>query len=104
MFREAPMTITLDLSTELERKLSSEAGRQGLSVEQYALQLLAEPKGALQTQEPIRTGGELVAYWEREGLVGTRLDILDPTAHARELRQQAETRRASSSQRKLHSA
>lgn len=92
MYREVSMTITLDLSTELERKLAWEAGRQGLSVEQYALQLLAEPKGALQTQEPIRTGAELVAYWEREGLVGTRPDISDPAAYARDLRQQAETR------------
>lgn len=86
------MTITLDLSSELERKLASEAHRQGLSLQQYALQLLAQPSDLPAAHEPIRTGAELVAYWEREGLIGTRTDIADPAAYARELRTQAETR------------
>ena len=35
---------------------------------------------------------ELVAYWEKKGLIGTRPDITDSVAHARALRRQAETR------------
>lgn len=86
------MTITLDLSTDLERKLVSEAHRQGLSLQQYALQLLAQQDDLPQAHEPIRTGAELVDYWEREGLIGTRTDITDPATYARELRKQSETR------------
>jgi predicted DNA-binding antitoxin AbrB/MazE fold protein len=37
-------------------------------------------------------GAELVAYWEKKGLIGTRPDITDSVAHARALRRQAETR------------
>ncbi|HEX6900290.1 MAG TPA: hypothetical protein VF789_11275 [Thermoanaerobaculia bacterium] len=39
-----------------------------------------------------RTGADLVAYWQAEGLVGTRPDIADSQAHAREIRRQAERR------------
>jgi putative addiction module component (TIGR02574 family) len=38
------------------------------------------------------TGAEVVAYWEREGLLGTRPDITDPSGHARALREKAEKR------------
>jgi hypothetical protein len=40
-----------------------------------------------------RTGAELVAYWQREGVVGFRQDIEDAPAEARRLRQEAETER-----------
>ena len=40
-----------------------------------------------------QTGAELVAYWEAEGLLGTRPDIEDSQDYARELRRQAETRK-----------
>jgi len=39
-----------------------------------------------------RTGAELLAYWQGEGLVGTRPDISDGPAHARHLREQAQRR------------
>ena len=39
-----------------------------------------------------RTGAEVVAYWEREGLLGTRPDITDPSGHSRALREKAEMR------------
>jgi hypothetical protein len=39
-----------------------------------------------------RTGAEIVAYWEREGLIGTRTDITDSVEHARQLRRRAERR------------
>ena len=37
-----------------------------------------------------RTGAELVAYWQGEGLVGTRPNIADAPAHARTLRERAQ--------------
>lgn len=36
------MTLTLELTQELEQKLSTEASRFGLPLEQYALRLLGE--------------------------------------------------------------
>ena len=38
------------------------------------------------------TGADLVAYWEREGLIGTRPDIKDSLEHARAIRRKAERR------------
>lgn len=38
------------------------------------------------------TGAELLAYWQSEGLIGTRTDIVDGPAHARDLREQAQER------------
>ena len=35
---------------------------------------------------------ELVSYWRSEGVVGSRTDILDSQAHARELRERAQQR------------
>jgi len=40
----------------------------------------------------IATGAELVAFWEREGIIGSRPDIVDPADHARRLRAEAERR------------
>ena len=39
-----------------------------------------------------QTAAEVVRYWEAEGLVGTRTDILDSQTHARQLRAQSERR------------
>lgn len=41
------------------------------------------------------TGADLVAYWEREGLIGTRPDITDSHKHARAIRRKAERRNRS---------
>lgn len=38
------------------------------------------------------TGADLVAYWKREGLIGTRPDIEDSQVHARAIRDKAERR------------
>jgi hypothetical protein len=83
------MTLTLELSRELEHRLHAEAARLGLPLDQYALRLLtarsAEPK-------KLSTGADLVAFWEREGVIGSRPDIEDSQVYARELRRRAETR------------
>jgi hypothetical protein len=84
------MSITLDLPQELERELATEATQMGLSLAEYVLRLLSTRSlvGPLPT-----TGAELVAYRQREGIIGTRPDITDSQAHARQIRHQAERRR-----------
>lgn len=43
--------------------------------------------------EPLpTTGAGLVAYWQREGVIGTRPDIMDSQAHARQLRHKVDER------------
>ncbi|HEV7669809.1 MAG TPA: hypothetical protein VGS22_14900 [Thermoanaerobaculia bacterium] len=42
------------------------------------------------------TGAQLVAYWKRHGLIGTRPDIADSQTHARTVRHDAERRLRSS--------
>ena len=80
------MTLTLDLPKEVEAKLSAEAERLGLSLQDYVLQLLSSmPAKSL-------SGAELVTYWDREGLFGTRPDITDSVAFAQENRRRAGTR------------
>jgi hypothetical protein len=76
------MTITLDLPEDLERSLEAEASRLGVSVAEYAARLLAEGRSANGNQE-IATGADLVALWEREGVICSRPDIIEPAAHAR---------------------
>jgi hypothetical protein len=83
------MTLTLELPGELEADLSAEAARLGLSLPEYVLRVLSA--GRLVAPAP-RNGKELVAYWEREGLLGTRPDITDSAQHARDLRSRAERR------------
>lgn len=83
------MSITLDLPQALENELATEAAQLGLSLSAYALRLLSTRSlvGPVPT-----TGAELVAYWQREGVIGTRPDIVDTSAHARQLRHKAERR------------
>jgi hypothetical protein len=80
------MTLTLDLPPELEARLRDEAARRGVPVEDYAVQVLQD--GTLgQT-----VGAQIVAEWERAGVIGCRPDIKDSQAHARMLRERAQTR------------
>ena len=83
------MSIVLDLPQELESELATEATHLGLSLTEYVLRLLSTR--SLVGQLPT-TGAELVAYWQREGVIGTRPDIVDSPAYARQLRHQAERR------------
>jgi hypothetical protein len=83
------MTLILELPPELERALTEEAARLNLPVHEYALALLADRRPA---SERPTTGAELVAYWERAAVIGTRPEIEDSQVHARGLREQAERR------------
>ncbi len=83
------MSLVLDLPPELETELATEAAHLGLSLPEYALRLLTAGRGLGPAP---RTGTELLAYWQSEGLVGTRPEIPDALAHARALREQAQRR------------
>ena len=83
------MSLTLDLPSELETELVSEAARLGIPLSEYALRLIAAGRG---TRAALQTGAELLGYWQSEGLVGIRPEIADSQAHARALREQAEQR------------
>ncbi len=83
------MGITLELPDELEAALSDEADRLNLPLSEYILRLLATTRPQ---QTMPSTGAELVAYWQREGLIGTRPAGADSPEYARELRHRAERR------------
>ena len=83
------MSLVLDLPAELEAELGAEANQFGLSLSEYVLRLLA---GGRSTSLCPRTGAELLAYWQAEGVVGTRQETTDAPAHARALRDQAQRR------------
>lgn len=40
----------------------------------------------------IKNGADLMAYWENEGVLGSREETLDSVTYAQELRKKAETR------------
>jgi hypothetical protein len=83
------MTITLDLPEEVMQELSAEANQLGVPLAEYIQRVLVTGRAVEQMPQ---TGAELVAYWRREGLIGTRPDISDSQQHARKLRSQAEHR------------
>ena len=83
------MTISLDLPSELENELASEASQLKLPPAEYILRVLSF-RPFLQNSP--KTGVELVARWENIGVVNSRPDITDSQEHARRLRDQAEHR------------
>lgn len=83
------MSLMLELPPELETELAAEAARLRLPLNEYALRLLAV--GRIADSKP-RNGAELLAYWQSEGLVGTRPETTNAPEHARALRQRAERR------------
>lgn len=83
------MRITIDLPVPLETELSAEAMRLGLSLSDYVVHVLTTERAGLQRP---KTGAELVAYWQAEGLIGTRPASTDSAALARDIRRRAEQR------------
>lgn len=80
------MTLTLDLPPDLESELVADAARLGIPLAEYALRLLA----GVRIAPALGTGTDVVEYWKREGLLGTRPEIEDAPAHARTLREHAQ--------------
>jgi hypothetical protein len=87
------MSLVLNLPSDLETKLVSEASHLGLSLSDYVIHILERSRNDRAAPARLQSGAELVRYWETEQLVGTRPDITDSQAHARNLRQEAERRR-----------
>ena len=83
------MSIRLDLPKELERELTMEATQMGVSLAEYVLRLLSTRSSV---EAAPATGAELVAYWQREGLLGTRSRTTDSQSLSRQLRHKAEKR------------
>jgi hypothetical protein len=83
------MSVMLELPTELEAELATEAARLNLPLPDYILRLLAAGRSA---QPAPKNGAELVAYWQLAGVVGDRAEITDSQAHARSLRENAQKR------------
>jgi hypothetical protein len=83
------MSITLDIPEGLASELAAEAKRLGIPFGDYVVTLLSTGR---RTASVPKSGAELVAYWQEQGIVGSRPDIADSPAHARLVRQQAEQR------------
>jgi hypothetical protein len=83
------MSLQLDLPQELESELSTEASQLNLALPDYILHILSVRQVL---SNPPKTGAELVAYWQSEGVINSRPDIADSQVHARKLRKEAETR------------
>ncbi|MEA5628303.1 hypothetical protein [Nostoc sp. UHCC 0251] len=83
------MSINLDLPPELENELFTEASRLNLPLSEYILRILSVRQVLA---NPPKTGAELVAYWQSEGVINSRPDITDSEAYARKLRHEAQTR------------
>lgn len=83
------MTVMLNLPSELESKLSREAAERGVTLTEHMLSIL----GSRVPAQPLsRSGEQVVAYWHREELLGTRPSEGDSAAHARTLRTRVERR------------
>jgi len=83
------MTITLNLPPDKISELSTEASGLNLPLSEYILRILS----TRQVSENLpQTGAELVAYWQSVGVIGSRTDIADTQAHARQLRHDAQRR------------
>jgi len=83
------LNITLELPSELEHELATEASQLKLPLSEYILRVLSFRPFL---QNPPKTGVELVAYWESVGVINSRPDIADSQEYARRLRDQAEHR------------
>lgn len=83
------MNIRIDLPPDLESELSTEASQLNLPLSDYILQVLSDRQVL---SNPPKSGAELVAYWQSQGVINSRPDITDSQAHARKLRHEAETR------------
>jgi len=82
------MTFNLNLPPELEHELYTEASQLNLPLNEYVLRVLT----TRQVSGLPQTGAELVAYWQREGVINSRPDITDSQAHARRLRNETQRR------------
>lgn len=84
--------LEIELRPDEEQRLTQAAGKQGLSVLDYARQRLLDA-----APNPPRTAADMLAHWRERGLTGAwadRADIGDSGAYARRLRERTQTRLA----------
>ncbi len=89
------MTITLDLPPQTELRLEDAATRREKPVKEYALSLIEDGLPPPDSMPELKTGADVIAFWQANGLIGDwadREDIGDSLEYARDLRRQAETR------------
>ncbi len=82
--------------------MEAEATQQGMDTHSYALAVLThqpttsgrlvEDEAAELPRPGSMSPSEIVAYWEREGILRPRPDLPDSPAYARQLREQAQIR------------
>jgi hypothetical protein len=81
------MSLKLELPHDLETELAQRSAQLGLPLSEYAVRLLSmwgtidSADSAMPASLP--PGAELVAYWQREGLIGTHSNAVDSPDHAR---------------------
>jgi hypothetical protein len=85
------MTLTIELTPEEEERLRQKAARLGLDEAGYIRRIINEE--ATDEEDLPKTPAEAIAYWEREGVFGTFGNRPDSPEFARQLRQQASTRK-----------
>ena len=88
-------TKRLDVPKALFSALKREAKSLGLPLPEYVLLLLIHRGAAQPPLSALKTGSELVAYWQTERVISTRTDIKrtpDSASYARQLRARAESR------------
>ena len=83
------MSITIELPDAVMARLTAQAAGQGLPLAEFVQRVLTL-RGSADALP--KTGAELVAYWQQNGLIGFRSDIIDSQRYARELRAEAEHR------------
>lgn len=83
------MTLTLELPPDLEIQLTSEASQVGLPLPEYVLGILTS---ARRNAPEVTSGPELIDYWRRHGVIGSRPEITDSQQRARTLREKAARR------------
>jgi len=81
------MSIVLDLPQKLVKELNSEAARQNQDLNEYLTQLIQRGRTAR-----FSSTADILKYWEKEGLIGTRPAGTNSQKVARRLRKQANTR------------
>ena len=85
------MTITLELTPAEAAALARKASERGQRLPEYIQERVKE-FATEETLETVPIGAQIVAEWEREGVIGYRTDISDSQVHARKIREQAQTR------------
>ena len=81
------MSVVLELPQKLLKELNSEAAKQNQDLNEYLTQLIQRGRTV-----QFSTTSDILAYWKKEGLIGTRPANINSQKVARRLRKQATAR------------